>query len=70
MNEKLKPLINNLIVTLTTDKPVKDALNTINIVANSFLHEKLTDEDETYIKKHLCWSYPTETLDYIQLSIR
>lgn len=68
MNEKLKSLINGLAVTLTTNQPVEDSIQTIDIIARSFLHEKMTREDTEYVRKHLGWSYMTP--DHIQLSIR
>ena len=68
MNEKLKSLINGLAVTLTTHQPMEDSLNTIDLIARSFLHEEMTKEDTEYVREHLGWSYMTP--DHIQLSIR
>lgn len=68
MNEKLKSLINGLAVTLTTNQPMEDSIQTIDIIARSFLHEEMTREDTEYVRKHLDWSYMTP--DHIQLSIR
>ena len=68
MNEKLKSLINGLAVTLTTHQPMEDSLNTIDLIARSFLHEDMTKEDTEYVREHLGWSYMTP--DHIQLSIR
>lgn len=68
MNEKLKSLINGLAVTLTTHQPMEDSLNTIDLIARSFLHEEMTKEDTEYVRQHLGWSYMTP--DHIQLSIR
>ena len=45
MKEKLKSLINGLAVTLTTHQPMEDSLNTIDLIARSFLHEEMTKED-------------------------
>lgn len=68
MNEKLKSLINGLAVTLTTNQPMEDSLNTIDLIARSFLHEEMTPEDTKYVREHLDWSYMTP--EHIQLSIR
>lgn len=68
MNEKLKQLINGLAVTLTTNQPMEDSIQTIDLVARSFLHEEMTKEDTKYVRKHLGWSYMTP--EHIQLSIR
>ena len=68
MNEKLKSLINGLAVTLTTNQPMEDSLNTIDLIARSFLHEEMTPEDTKYVHEHLGWSYMTP--EHIQLSIR
>ena len=68
MNEKLKQLINGLAVTLTTNQPMEDSIQTINVIARSFLHEEMTKEDTEYVRKHLGWSYMTP--EHIQLSIR
>lgn len=68
MNEKLKSLINGLAVTLTTNQPMEDSIQTIDLVARSFLHEEMTKEDAEYVRKHLGWSYMTP--EHIQLSIR
>ena len=68
MNEKLKSLINGLAVTLTTNQPMEDSIQTIDVIARSFLHEEMTREDTEYVRKHLSWSYMTP--DHIQLSIR
>lgn len=68
MNEKLKQLINGLAVTLTTNQPMEDSIQTIDLIARSFLHEEMTKEDTEYVRKHLGWSYMTP--DHIQLSIR
>lgn len=68
MNEKLKQLINGLAVTLTTNQPMEDSIQTIDLIARSFLHEEMTSEDTEYVRKHLGWSYMTP--EYIQLSIR
>ena len=68
MNEKLKQLINGLAVTLTTNQPIEDSIQTIDVIARSFLHEEMTKEDTEYVRKHLGWSYMTP--EHIQLSIR
>ena len=68
MNEKLKQLINELAVTLTTNQPMEDSIQTIDVIARSFLHEEMTKEDKEYVRKHLGWSYMTP--EHIQLSIR
>lgn len=68
MNETLKSLINGLAVTLTTNQPMEDSLQTIDVIARSFLHEEMTQEDTEYVRKHLGWFYMTP--DHIQLSIR
>ena len=68
MNEKLKSLINGLAVTLTKNQPMEDSIQTIDVIARSFLHEEMTREDTEYVRKHLGWSYMTP--DHIQLSIR
>ena len=68
MNEKLKSLINGLAVTLTTNQPMEGSIQTIDVIARSFLHEEMTREDTEYVRKHLGWSYMTP--DHIQLSIR
>ena len=68
MNEKLKSLINGLAVTLTTNQPMEDSIQTIDVIARSFLHEEMTREDTEYVHKHLGWSYMTP--DHIRLSIR
>ena len=68
MNEKLKQLINGLAVTLTTNQPMEDSIQTIDVIARSFLHEDMTKEDTEYVRKHLGWSYMTP--EHIQLSIR
>ena len=68
MNEKLKSLINGLAVTLTTNQPMEDSIQTIDVIARSFLHEEMTRADTEYVRKHLGWSYMTP--DHIQLSIR
>ena len=68
MNEKLKQLINGLAVTLTTNQPMEDSIQTIDVIVRSFLHEEMTPEDTKYIRNHLGWSYMTP--NHIQLSIR
>ena len=68
MNEKLKQLINGLAVTLTTNQPMEDSIQTIDVIARSFLHEEMTKKDTEYVRKHLGWSYMTP--EHIQLSIR
>lgn len=68
MNEKLKSLINGLAVTLTTNQPMEDSIQTIDLIARSFLHEEMTQEDTEYVREHLGWSYMTP--EHIQLSIR
>lgn len=68
MNEKLKSLINGLAVTLTTNQPMEDSIQTIDLIARSFLHEEMTLEDTEYVREHLSWSYMTP--EHIQLSIR
>lgn len=68
MNEKLKSLINGLAVTLTTNQPMEDSIQTIDVIARSFLHKEMTLEDTEYVRKHLGWSYMTP--EHIQLSIR
>ena len=68
MNEKLKSLINGLAVTLTTNQPMADSIQTIDVIARSFLHEEMTKEDTEYVSEHLGWSFMTP--DHIQLSIR
>lgn len=55
-------------MTLTTHQPMEDSLNTIDLIARSFLHEEMTKEDTDYVREHLGWSYMTP--DHIQLSIR
>ena len=68
MNEKLKSLINGLAVTLTTNQPMEDSIQTIDVIARSFLHEEMTKEDTEYVRKHLGWSYMTP--DHIQLFVK
>lgn len=68
MNKKLKSLINGLAVTLTTNQPMEDSIQIIDVIARSFLHEEMTKEDAEYARKHLGWSYMTP--EHIQLSIR
>lgn len=55
-------------MTLTTNQPMEDSIQTIDVIARSFLHEEMTREDAEYVRKHLGWSYMTP--DHIQLSIR